>query len=252
MASMPPEIPELPPQIPDLDDDDDEERDFEGATGTSFSDLEAWNNVHPNDLAKKVAATSDSGARDSLLSAYFRLERPVMTTSMLGFLKRPEACDQLLDYVSLRPADDVECEFDKQDGTVIITQKRPLASGDFNREAPDLDGGLLPESALTEDQRAAMQRSYKAMNLICTGYGDAAEFVKQRAGRIAIRALATFHPNSNGNLYHACTIVDHVLRRHADSVYKALSSNHRTLSYFLGGVLDYIHIPPVQDLLPTW
>ena len=39
MASMPPEIPELPPQIPDLDDDDDEERDFEGATGTSFSDL---------------------------------------------------------------------------------------------------------------------------------------------------------------------------------------------------------------------
>ena len=171
-----------------------------------------------------------------------------MTTSMLGFLKRPEARDQLLDYVSLRPADDVECEFDKQDGTVIITQKRPLASGDFNREAPDLDGGLLPESALTEDQRAAMQRSYKAMNLICTGYGDVAEFVKQRAGRIAIRALATFHPNSNGNLYHACTIVDHVLRRHADSVYKALSSNHRTLSYFLGGVLDYIHIPPVQDL----
>ena len=54
MASIPPEIPELPPQIPDLDDDDDEE-DFEGATGTSFSDLEAWNNVHPNDLAKKVA-----------------------------------------------------------------------------------------------------------------------------------------------------------------------------------------------------
>jgi hypothetical protein len=72
--------------------------------------------------------------------------------------------------------------------------------------------GSNPSTTLSAEDAVALQRSHRAMSLICEQNDALLKIISKQIFTITLHVLAAFHPTSLANLYHVCKVFSQIVR----------------------------------------
>jgi hypothetical protein len=123
-------------------------------------------------------------------------------------------------------------------------------ANDSNRNVEETRSFSLPSPSELRDEEqneiACVKRSYRAMRILSTGSSLIEEVTSQRVEEIAHAMLSVFSSRNKGSFTHACAVLQRLLQSKPEEMASFLASDTQR---HLGGLLNFLHHPPVADTL---
>lgn len=151
-----------------------------------------------------------------LLDQMLALDEPSLTAKMFDFLVQDDVAETLIDVVAQPSSEE--------------SAVRPVRAG-----------------VVTE----ALKKSYKVTMLLTADEPTDAllSFVSQTAGRMTKRLLKAFDDDSTASFYHACRILEFLLRYHPKEVYETVNNMEGGPPAVVGKMIRHIGYSPVGDTI---
>lgn len=224
-----------------------------------------------NEYLRLGLTQSPNYDKDNLLmSKLLDLESPQVTPKMKDFLLQDGVIDVLVGFISRFSSAELSLLIEdlrkssvprvpaspsrirSLDGLVpppfpfTAESKRPSDDvlAEFSLSSPLQMKNVRPRPS-SELEALAVRRSYQAMTILSERYVDLRNIMHYRIRPIMLHILGVFHPNSQGNFYHACKVLSELVRYFRNEVFEVLLSPEGSVLFRL--VFDNLHEPPVCD-----
>lgn len=204
-------------------DETDEEQEKEEASAASLSS--------PSTPIPGASPPSASTRNHGLLSKLLDLDTPVLTDKMLEFLLNDGVLEVFLGFVVRAENINIE-QLAKNDCLQKLEAKSHNADEDTattEKEAAYSDVPFTPRSRPSSDnasEQTAIRRSYHVMQLLCHQRQSQSlmAVLTPKIPSLTLQLMFVFHPESKGNFYHACTILQKTMATFPGTVLTALCS----------------------------
>lgn len=230
------------------DDDDEEEGDEDalemvrrlaqmcvpsrgGAVGASGNDVSTALSMPASDLGGETLAKD----RNRVLIAHMlSLANPVISEPSLPFFTQPSNLKLLVSFITQVPESD---------------QPPPPVGAGPGVARP----GLRPQrgEVLDAETEAALARSFNAVVLLASEEPTEAlvTLLRSRSSVLTEALFDVFNPHARGSFYHACKVIDYLLRLCTDQVLMVLGHSKSSVKKFVGSMIRCLEHPPVAEMM---
>uniref|UniRef100_M4C5A3 Uncharacterized protein n=1 Tax=Hyaloperonospora arabidopsidis (strain Emoy2) TaxID=559515 RepID=M4C5A3_HYAAE len=186
--------------------------------------------------APSPATTSSS---NELIRSVLSKDDPVVTAPLVSALSNDVALARFANFITRVQSDDENPTFPdgptraKRANTIdVLTRRKDEALDDVT---PELLTSYRATMLLTNDDTA---------EALLTFLGDKSKLLTRCF-------FAVFDGDAQGNLRHACRVIDQLLRFYLDDVYDVLGKDAKTVERYMGAMLPYLEYAPVAELFLT-
>ncbi|KAG7393728.1 hypothetical protein PHYPSEUDO_004491 [Phytophthora pseudosyringae] len=190
-------------------------------------------------VSRRDSAASAPAAPDELLRSVLAEENPSVSAPLVSALSTDATLASFLGFISRVPDADANAKLpDGPDAKKLATAE---------------DAAARREDETEDNVTRELLASYRATMLLTND--DTADalltFLGDKSKLLTRGLFSVFQSDAQGNLRHACRVIDHLLRFYLDDVYDVLGKDAQTVQRYMGAMLPYLEHAPVAELFLT-
>jgi len=187
-------------------------------------------------VSRRDSAAS-APAPDELIRAVLDEENPTVSAPLVSALSKDATLSRFVSFI-----------------TRLNSAPNALPDGpDAKKVATAADAARRREDETQSDVTPELLASYRATMLLTNDDTSDAllTFLGDKSQLLTRCLFVVFQRDAQGNLRHACRVIDHLLRFYLDDVYDVLGKDAATVQRYMGVMLPYLEHAPVAELFLT-
>ncbi|ETI43491.1 hypothetical protein L917_11014 [Phytophthora nicotianae] len=188
-------------------------------------------------VSRRDSAASAPSSPDELLRNVLAEENPTVSAPLVSALSNDATLARFISFVTRAP----------------VSSSQLPDGPDANKLATAEDAAARREDETKENVTPELLTSYRATMLLTND--DTADalltFLGDKSKLLTRCLFQAFQSDAQGNLRHACRVIDHLLRFYLDDVYDVLGKDAKTVQRYMGAMIPYLEHAPVAELFLT-